>query len=934
MVLIIKIFELKMQIKDPVEELQSTQLFELLLNSSQEYADRITKFVEVIAEILRTTQDYFPYYTRHDAHHGFRVVRRLEQICLPNCLQLGTSEVFSPVEIFLLIAAAYAHDLGMTVFPNEEDELLESLGLTKHENWKIDPILQEYLRREHSKRGGDYINKNHEKFGVPKNLTHILDSMMKAHNFSVSELESNIPSEVAALEAIIDTRQLAVLICVADALEFSDTRVMDGVLDRIKIDDSDSARISYQENMKHVCLGDSLAIDEYGRVVVNGSFDEVEVLALAHKTFDQMEEWIQGYCDINRRSKLPRLKLNPEPFVRKFNFNLGQFERLGIRLNKRKVIDLIASNAVWNANIGIAVRELVQNAIEACRFRKFHSGPADQYSPLVEVKFDRSKRTISIIDNGCGMSERTILNNFLTVGSSRSKESSYIANTYAPIARFGIGFWSVFTIAKNVHIRTVAFEEYRGNPQAANYGKGVAFDVSLAELKDYTVFIPINQACGTQITLELREDIEFDDVYIQAKTMLLCSEIPVTFVFDNEKIEIPRNIPEITNIDVLGSRNQALLAKGVQVFTWTGQLKDTELSLGLAYLMKDGKATFCMAPSTPILMGVGGILSSKTSICGLSVFTQHKLFCFDLNRVGLFFANRLTPKDIEFSLDRQQTISNAASKQYEYEIESLVHQGYRAFLQATNSYSPEDIARLRDEAAMNGGNVYDTFTESELSNATNNYPDLISFKLFPVNQSVNNPIYLDLRTFSQQNGRVFFVQNEIKDTNGRKLYGSIGATGFTESVHKLVHQYLVSNGEAIEHTYVMEANRLASMLFDADPRSTVLLFNVKDLIGQDLILYLQCVTLGNIDYETRIEENILCSIRGRWSGTIYLRSFQADKPFLLLGRHRILIERSSTLAAHLQNLYNDGKLVKLAETIFQLSEVEEGYCSEEIKQFL
>lgn len=934
MVLTIKIFELKMQIKDPVEELQSTQLFELLLNSSQEYADRITKFVEVIAEILRTTQDYFPYYTRHDAHHGFRVVRRLEQICLPNCLKLGTSEVFSPVEIFLLIAAAYAHDLGMTVFPNEEDELLENLGLTKHENWKIDPRLQEYLRREHSKRGGDYINKNYEKFGVPKNLTHILDSMMKAHNFSVSELESNIPSAVAALEVIIDTRQLAVLICVADALEFSDTRVMDGVLDRIKIDDSDSARISYQENMKHICLGDSLAIDEYGRVVVNGSFDEVDVLALAHKTFDQMEEWIQGYCDINRRSKFPRLKLNPEPFVRKFNFTHGRFERLGIRLNKRKVIDLIASNAVWNANIGIAVRELIQNAIEACRFRRFHSGPADQYSPLVKVKFDRSKRTISIIDNGCGMSERTILNNFLTVGSSRSKESSYIADTYAPIARFGIGFWSVFTIAKNVHIRTVAFEEYRGNPQAANYGKGVAFDVSLAELKDYTVFIPINQACGTEITLELREDIEFDDVYIQTKSMLLCSEIPVTFVFDNEQIEIPRNIPEITDVDVLGSRNQALRAKEVQVFTWTGQLGDTELSLGLAYLMKDGKATFCMASSTPILMGVGGILSSKASICGLSVFTQHNSFCFDLNRVGLFFANRLTPKDIEFSLDRQQIISNAASKKYEYEIESLVHQGYRAFLQATNSYSPEDIARLRDEAAMNGGNVYDTFTESELSNAKNNYPDLLSFKLFPLNQSFNNPIYWDLRTLSQQNGRVFFVQNEIKDTNGRTLYGFTGAERFTESIYKFVHQYLVDNGETIEHTYVMETNRLASMLFDADPRSTVLLFNIKTQIGQNIILYLQSVTLGNIDYQTRIEENILCSIRGRWSGTIYLRSFQANKPFLLLGRHRILIERSSTLAEHLQDLYNDGKLVKLAETIFQLSEVEEGYCSEEIRQFL
>lgn len=926
-----------MQILNPIEELHSTNLFQFLLTSSPEYADRITKFVEEISGILKTTETYFPYYTRHDAHHGFRVVRRIEQVCTSECFQRDKPEKFSPVELFLLIAAAYAHDLGMTIFPNETDELLKKLGLTKQPDWETNPMLQSYLRQEHSRRGGDYINKNFEKFGVPKNLTSILDLMMKAHNLSVSELEKTISSEFAAQEIVIDIRQLAVIVCVADALEFSDTRVMDGVLDRIKIDTSKSARISYQENMKHICLGDSLAIDNHGRVIVNGTFDEVEVLALAHQTFDQMEEWIQGYCDINRRSEFPRLKVRPEPFVRELNFTLGRFERLGIRLNKKNVIDLIASNAVWNANAGIAIRELVQNSIEACRFRLFHSAQVDQYSPSVRVEFDSTQRTIAVIDNGCGMSERTILNNFLTVGSSRSKESGYIGETYAPIARFGIGFWSVFTIAESAHIQTVAFEDYRGKPQEANHGQGVEFDVSLAELKDYTVFLPITQACGTKVTLTLRDDIEFDNIYSQARAMLLCSEIPVTFVLDSEEIEIPKNIPDVTDEDILGSRTQFLLSQGFQVFKWRGRLGDTELSIGIAYLIKDGKATFCTDQAASILSSITpGILSSRTSICGLSVQIRPASLCFELNRVGKFFANRLTPKNIEFSLDRQQIISNTTSKQYQLEIAELIHQGYREFLKATNSYTPESIATLRDQAAMNGGNVYDTFTKSELSDAVLRYPDLICFRLFPVNQIFTKPIYLNSQELSEIKGKVFFMQNRAEINIGQGRFRIIEPEASTMLIHTLMQNKLSTNRSLFNQAYVMDANRLASMLFDADPKSEVFFCDVMNGLSQEKFkICIQSIELGNVIYN-RSPENILCSVQGRWSGTIYLRNFKnvIKEPFIFLGRHRVLIEESSKLAQFLQGLHDDGKFAKLANTIFQLQEAESGYPPEEIKSYL
>ncbi len=924
-----------MQVRDPIVELHDTQLYRALADADPDYASRITTFVEVIAPILTTTERHFPYYTRHDAHHGFRVVRRMAQVVEKSCFEADATNKFSPAEIFLLIAAAYAHDLGMTVFPDEAVRLLHTLKLKQLPGWETDPTLQAYLRREHSKRGGTYILQNADKLRVPVNLINALDTMMKAHNFSVAELEA-LDAAYAAQERQVDVRQLAAIICIGDALEFSDTRVKDGVLDRIKIDPSDNARGSYRENMKHVCIGDSLAVSDDGRVIVSGTFSESDVLALAHLTFDQMEEWVQGYCDIDRRSRQQRLVIRPEPFLRNLVFSGGRFERLGVRLNKRSVIDLIASNAVWRTNAGIAIRELIQNAVEACRYRTHHSATVDRFVPEVRVEFDRANRTVRVLDNGCGMSERTILNNFLTVGSSRSKEACYLETDYAPIARFGVGFWSVFTIADKAIIETAAFEAYRGSPDAAWCADGVAFEVSLDELRDYTVFQPVTLPCGTRITLNLRNEAVFDDVFEQSQGMLLCSEIPVTLVLDDQEIQVPKTVPDISDTDILGARSRVVEELGVQIFRWRGSLGETELSLGLAYRMVDGKATFLADSSSSLMTAIGGIRHPRTSICGFSVPVRPDSLCIDLMRVGSFIANHRTPKGFEFALDRQQLLPNQASERFAREITQLFHTGYREFLAKANSLDSATIAALHDQAQMHGGNVYDQFTGPELINAINRHPDLLCVRLYPVSQLENfdkvTPIHIDLTELSRLTGTIYSLQNRAD----LRLTGSQHVSFNPEDPRALGYLYEVVREEITTNSvtspaYVMEANRLGSMLFDADPESSVL-FPRHAYFGFLCILE---IALDRASFSTA-PSNILTDIHGRWSGTIYLRSFKTptDKPYVFLGRHRVLVDRSSRLALYLQELVAAGRRMRVAQTIADLQEDEQGYTPEEIKYLL
>ncbi len=924
-----------MQIRPPLTELHETKLYRYLASIDQEYSERITTFVREIAPLMASIESYFPYYTRHDAHHGYQVVRRMAQCVLPSCFNSLKPEALTAQEVFLLIAAAYAHDLGMAVFPGEEAALRAKLRLDDVPDWKTSGKLQSYLRQNHSIRGGEYIEKCAEQFGVPRNLVSALDLLMKAHNYSIAQLEKELQRPFATGQKESDLAQLAVIVCVADAIEFSDTRVLDGVLDKIGVDESSAARISYAENMKHVCTGDSLAVTDDGRIIVSGAFQDADVLALAHRTFDQMEEWIQGYCDIDRRCKSRRLKIVGEPFQRNLSFSRGNFQRLGVRLNKRSVIDLIASNAVWRTKQGIALRELVQNAVEACRFREHHSARSDKYCPEISVIFDRIRHAVIVSDNGCGMSERTVLNNLLTVGSSRSSEPAYIDSEYAPIARFGIGFWSVFTIADVASVSTAAFEGYRGRPAEAMNAQGFEFDVQLAELKDFTVFTAVERPCGTTIKLKLKPDVIIDDVFTDLKRQLVCSMVPLTLVLDEAEEVIGRALPKVEEVALFGVRRLKAKELGVRCFNYSAELAGASVSFGLAY-RTDGEITTFTAESGVALHRVlDSFYRSQSAVCGFSVPVRISPLCIDLERVGTYKVNATSPRGFEFSIDRTQLNDNEAAQEFIKSARDIIHDGYRDFLRQTNSYSPSAINRLQREAAAGGGNVYDQFTGSELSTAKSSYPDLICLELIPVmrdcefNHARRSARYVSLNELCSMSGIVWCLQAQRGRFSLRGApYFSLEDSGMLE----LVYAFIQRQQEALRDDipiYIARPDRNFSLLFDNDSRSYA---HVTSLPNEFCFL---AVNLANVDY-TGNAVNIIPDIRGVWTGAIYWRDFDVsdNKPYLFLGRHRVLVRPGTALQSHIQALADNSRFSAIANIVKLLQEDEAGHLVEELKGLL
>ncbi|WP_298620805.1 molecular chaperone HtpG [uncultured Zoogloea sp.] len=162
------------------------------------------------------------------------------------------------------------------------------------------------------------------------------------------------------------------------------------------------------------------------------------------------------------------------------------------------------------SNREIFLRELVSNASDACdklRFEALENGGLfeDDAELKIRVAYDKAARTLTIADNGIGMSRDEVVTNLGTIAKSGTKEffgklTGDQKKDAHLIGQFGVGFYSAFIVADKVTVRT-----RRAGLAAAD---GVQWECSMTgdTAGEYTVE-PIEKAArGTEITLHLRED--------------------------------------------------------------------------------------------------------------------------------------------------------------------------------------------------------------------------------------------------------------------------------------------------------------------------------------------------------------------------------------------------------------------------------------------
>ena len=178
-------------------------------------------------------------------------------------------------------------------------------------------------------------------------------------------------------------------------------------------------------------------------------------------------------------------------------------ETRGFETEVNQLLDLMIHSLYSNKDIFL--RELISNASDACDRLRFSAlSNADLYEKDIELKvkvaYDEKKRTVTISDNGIGMTRDEVIDHIGTIAKSGTRSfldsiTGDEKNDARLIGQFGVGFYSSFIVAEEVTLRTrKAGEATDQGVEWISKGKG-----------DYSIASIDKPARGTEIILQLRE---------------------------------------------------------------------------------------------------------------------------------------------------------------------------------------------------------------------------------------------------------------------------------------------------------------------------------------------------------------------------------------------------------------------------------------------
>ena len=510
------------------------------LDESEKWQANVNQVFLNIKDYFYRTPRFFPEYT----HHGILHVDRVLELC-DKLIPDNTLSVMTPRELGILIIAAMTHDIGMFIEEDglkkilcgaESERKTELLDThTWQEEWKryhhailrysdkkIQRIFgmidspERLLRKvgeitnENILIYGDFLRKNHGRlsheiiqYGFPgnidmdilrntmmdKEIRDIIGLVARSHGMELRKTFKYLeewymsPAEPKNVKVFY----LMAVLRMADYLDAGYDRASH-VIEAMKQMQSTVSKEEFSWNQV-------IDYDDYDwktkseTLLIHANPD-------CSSQFLKIENWL---LELQRELDLCWAVLGESytgnsPFgltIRRVNSNIlvektrKNFEKRFV--TRRAVLDTnpdilkLLIYPLYNEESRYGVRELVQNAVDACNEReeiekrKKESG----YCPQVRVEIDRTQNTFQITDNGLGMTEDVIINYFLISGASFRNseiwEEKFVQDGKSKVARtgkFGIGVLSAFLLGNYVEVTTRSVNESLGYSFGIEIGRG------------------------------------------------------------------------------------------------------------------------------------------------------------------------------------------------------------------------------------------------------------------------------------------------------------------------------------------------------------------------------------------------------------------------------------------------------------------------------
>ena len=177
-------------------------------------------------------------------------------------------------------------------------------------------------------------------------------------------------------------------------------------------------------------------------------------------------------------------------------------EKYEFKSESKRLLDLMINSIYTNKDIFL--RELISNASDALDKLYYRSltdkeVKVDKEDLEINLEFDEKDRTITITDNGCGMTKEELESNLGTIAKSGSlsfKENMSQEDKVNIIGQFGVGFYSAFMVADKITVTSKSIDSDK------------AYVWESEGVDGYTITEGKKKKNGTEIVLQIKEDTE------------------------------------------------------------------------------------------------------------------------------------------------------------------------------------------------------------------------------------------------------------------------------------------------------------------------------------------------------------------------------------------------------------------------------------------
>ncbi len=491
---------------------------------------------KILAPLLdRVTSREMETFTLHDRVHGRKVAHLMWHI-----LRTKSRERLTPPEIGMLVFAAHLHDLGMGLSRSQRQKRLEAssdlwdrLGVDSAVKRAIDSLRKASKAKSSSTQArrraiGQLMQAEEvllcqdtrERHATKARYEELIQEMREFHRKSPSkipDIESVLSydgdsfrerlidvcvSHNEAADALVapdaqnhqrprfprafpvggcnaDLQMVAAALRLADILDFDRERTPTVLFHYLLPTSSPEQSISVLEWNKHLAIS-NWHIDPNAIVFRGNCTDHVvhhTIVQFCNDIEREIRDTLQTFSPLTDTASPFSLPARVQADIHEEGYHYVPYK---FELDDERVYALLMGGAIYPNRL-VALRELVQNAVDACRLRdsltRLYEAIEPSNADRITIRYEEPvpncpSPKLIVSDTGTGMDAWVIENCFLRVGRSYYETSEFMKYRvqlrkrgldFAPVSEFGIGFLSCFSLADQVVVETALWESPRGD---------------------------------------------------------------------------------------------------------------------------------------------------------------------------------------------------------------------------------------------------------------------------------------------------------------------------------------------------------------------------------------------------------------------------------------------------------------------------------------